>query len=149
MNDLENSPDSGDRSTQNLLIVDDKPDVVKTLIRYAKRVANFQNIYGVHDRLGAIGVLKEHHITHVICDWDLGDKDTGEKLIKDWRIQLPYIKRAIILTGASSEINLSQQDLQAIKVDAVVDKATDLKTIFETLLGYEEILFREAVLDDL
>lgn len=90
---------------------------------------HFSEVLTAADRTEAELVLEQHAITHLVCDWNLGeDYPRGTELVPLWRERWPSITKAVIFSGTSPE-DITTSSM----IDAVVDKTQGLEVLLEAL----------------
>jgi CheY-like chemotaxis protein len=108
-----------------LLVVDDDFLVAQTLSKILRPY--FSCIILAKSEMEAKQAL-EKRITHIICDFDLGDgQRPGNELVNEWRDNY-NLKKAIILTGD----NVDDVERYA-GIDSVISKPADSQKILDAL----------------
>ena len=118
-------PTDGPRH-DNLLVVDDEPGICRHMARLMREC--FECVYTATSQREAERILGEERITHLICDYNLGQNvPSGAELISEWRGRFPSIGRAVLFTGSSeSEISILPG------IDRVFFKPMDLPELIAT-----------------
>ncbi len=118
-------PTDGPRR-DTLLVVDDEPGICRNMARLLGGC--FDCVHTATSQSEAERVLREERITHLICDYNLGeDVPSGAELISEWRGRFPSIGRAVLFTGSTkSEISILPG------VDRVFFKPGDLPELIAT-----------------
>ena len=124
-------PDPGSVETKSprrdtLLVVDDEAGICRHMARLLRGC--FDCVHTATSQSDAERVLREERITHLICDYNLGQNvPSGAELISEWRGRFPSIGRAVLFTGSSkSEISILPG------VDRVFFKPMDLPELIAT-----------------
>ena len=116
-------------SKRILMIVDDTPNVGRALSRVLGRY--FDEVHPLTSASEAAALLGQMPVTHVICDYCLGDGDPpGVELVPRWRREHPSIERAVILTGLDPTTLLAGPG-----IDAVVSKLADTEELVRIVKG--------------
>ena len=119
--------DSRDRKPRMLLIVDDDPRICRMLSRRLE--SSFDGFHTAGTPADAEFKLKEESITHLICDFNLGEEaPKGTDLIAKWRSQYPSIERAVLFTSA----HLNDK-IKPAGTDVLIHKTTDFNQLMEAL----------------
>ena len=119
--------DSLDGKLRVLLIVDDDPRICRMLSRRLE--SSFDGFHTAGTPADAERKLKEESITHLICDFNLGEEaPNGTDLIAKWRSQYPSIERAVLFTSAPLN-----DKIKPAGVDALIHKTTDFNQLMEAL----------------
>jgi DNA-binding NtrC family response regulator len=110
-----------------LLVVDDEVDILRTVKRIFRK--NFKEIRTTRNIDDAVSELKKRDITHLLCDYWIGDTQfLGTKYALKWKKLYPSIKKIILFTGSNIDtINKSPG------VDAVLSKTTSAKILLKNL----------------
>lgn len=119
--------DSGARARRVLLVVDDRRYVCRALARVLKY--RFQQVHTAHTVAEAETRLRDHRVTHLVCDCTMGhDQPRTIDLVPGWRRNWPAIERVVLYSGT----DLSGVEIPA-QVDAVVPKGADPRELIEAL----------------
>ena len=120
------SAETGDLRRYTLLVVDDEPRICKHLARLLER--SFYSVHTATSQREAERILGEERVTHLICDYNLGDDSpSGAELISEWRGRFPSIGLAVLFTAsAESQISILPG------VDRVFFKPGDLPELIAT-----------------
>jgi len=109
------------------LLVDDHELVRRTMARALTKY--FPEVLTAANQTEAEQMLEHREVTHVICDWNLGENHPkGNELVPLWRDRWPSISRAVIFTGTAPE-----DIATAPAIDGIVDKADGLEALLEAL----------------
>ena len=110
-----------------LLIIDDEVFIHKALKRHLR--SSFAKILSAHTPAEVEALLKEHQVTHMLCDCFLGpDIPLGIELIPGWVKKQPSVERVVVFSGSSFKMS----DVPP-EVDMVVPKADDLEVLMDAL----------------
>jgi CheY-like chemotaxis protein len=114
-----------------LLVVDDEPRICKHIARMLEK--SFDSVHTATSQREAEQVLGEARVTHLICDYNLGDDSpSGTELISEWRGRFPSIGLAVLFTAsAESQISILPG------VDKVFFKPTDIPEMIAMFSGRE------------
>ena len=83
-----------------LLVVDDEPRICKHIARMLEK--SFDSVHTATSQSEAEQVLGEERVTHLICDYNLGDDSPlGTELISEWRGRFPSIGLAVLFTASA------------------------------------------------
>ena len=119
--------DSRDEKPRVLLIVDDDPRICRMLSRRLE--SSFDGFHTAGTPADAEFKLKEESITHLICDFNLGEEaPKGTELIVKWRSLYPSIERAVLF--ASTHLD---DKVKPAGVDTLIHKTTDFNQLMEAL----------------
>jgi CheY-like chemotaxis protein len=84
-----------------LLIVDDRPEVLKAVERLL--AIYFEPVYAAHTPPEAEALLKAHSPRFLLCDYWLGeDWPPATAIIPRWRREYPCLQRVALMTGTNS-----------------------------------------------
>jgi len=111
-----------------ILLVDDEELVRRTMARALARY--FPEVLTAANQTEAEQMLEHREVTHVICDWNLGEgHPKGTEIVPLWRERWPSITHAVIFSG-TAPADIGEQ---LPGVDGVVDKADGLEPLLEAL----------------
>ena len=114
-----------------LLIVDDEPRICKHLARLLEK--SFYSVHTAVSQSEAELILGEERVTHLICDYNLGDDSpSGTELISEWRGRFPSIDLAVLFT-ASAEFQIKMLP----GIDRVFFKPRDIPELIAMFSGRE------------
>ncbi len=114
-----------------LLVVDDEPRICKHIARLLEK--SFDSVRTATSQSEAEQVLGEARVTHLICDYNLGDDSPlGTELISEWRGRFPSIGLAVLFT-ASAGFHISTLP----GVDRVFFKPGDIPEMIAMFSGRE------------
>lgn len=117
-----------DNKKNIVLLVDDQQLILKHLSRMLR--SHFSQILTATTPAQAEQLLRQHEVTHIVCDYDLGDdKPRGTTLITQWRGQYSTIQRTVIMTG----VEPSSLFPSPVGVDEILDKPYSLKQLLASL----------------
>lgn len=109
--------------TKIVLAVDDDEMVLKSFRRIL--ALDFDEVHVAASPAEAEEVLRAHPVTHLMCDFDLGEGlPVGTELITAWRGRYPGIAHAVIVSGS-----LASQITPTPGVDAVLSKPVSLSEL--------------------
>lgn len=109
----------------NVLIIDDEMLVVRMLQRVLKKYAD--NLYTASTPEDARQVLRNHTVSLVVCDFNLGaDVPNGTALTAALRGEFPEIEHAVVFSGEDK-----QNIPNILAVDEVLHKSRDLERLCE------------------
>ena len=109
------------------LAVDDSEAILKSLERILAR--RFDEMHTATTPAEAEEILAAHPVTHLICDFRLGDDlPVGTELITDWCGRYPGIERAVIVSGS-----LRKEIVAPVEVDQVLGKPVSLPELMAAL----------------
>lgn len=111
-----------------LLVVDDEPLITRAVRKLFLK--DFDAIYSVCSSIKAFEAFCCIPITHIVCDFDLGEEKNGIELVAQWRSNFSSIERALIFSGH----NLSRSSVPKY-IDAVLQKGDSFKHLRESLLA--------------
>lgn len=114
------------RSKRTLLLLDDDPSICVMLQQLL--FEDFNRIHMATDPAGAELIFREHTITHVISDFDLGESvPKGIDLLVSWRHRFTSIRRALIFSGCDLPSNQLPPEVDGFisKRDDFVDMLPD------------------------
>lgn len=113
--------------TKIAMAVDDSEIVLKSFRRVLSQ--GFDEVFTASNPIEAEAVLQQCQVTHVVCDFHLGDGvPFGTELISDWRRRFPCIQRAVIVSGS-----LRDEIVPPPEVDAVLGKPVTMAELIEAL----------------
>ena len=119
--------DSQDRKPRVLLIVDDDPRICRMITRRLE--SSFDGLHTANTPADAEHKLEKETITHVICDFHLGEgAPKGTDLIAKWRSQYPSIERVVLFTSTYLD-----DKVKPAGEDAIIHKTTDFNQLMEAL----------------
>ncbi len=112
-----------------LLLVDDDSLVLQLLSRVF--LPSFDEVLTATNSLDAEILVKTNHITHLVCDHDLGaNEPNGLSLIPHFRKTRPEIERAVLFTGS----NITRKAVPS-SIDRVVVKTADVDELYDAVLA--------------
>jgi CheY-like chemotaxis protein len=124
------SIDADNAERRVALVVDDEPAFCRALTRLLGD--SFDEVLVATIPAQAEQLLENHPITHLVCDYRLGEAlPPGTVFVSKWRRRFANIRRAIVLTGA---LDYYVFDAPA-EVDAVRAKGIDNEELVATILG--------------
>ncbi len=86
---------------RTLLVVDDEPRICKLVARLLEK--SFDSVHTATSQSEAERILGEERVTHLICDYNLGDNTPlGTELISEWRGRFPSIVLAVLFTASAA-----------------------------------------------
>lgn len=92
------SINNDNKSKGILLVVDDDPEMRKTLKRILS--IHFDSVLTAGTPEEANEILSRHDVTQIVSDYDLGgNHPRGTELIVEWRKRYPSIRRALLFTA--------------------------------------------------
>jgi DNA-binding NtrC family response regulator len=94
-------PRSEPQLDRTLLVVDDRPEVLRAIERYVR--LHFQRVWIAQTPEEAERVLAEHHPDFLLCDFWLGENyPPATALIPRWRSQYPTLRHVVLMSGTKS-----------------------------------------------
>jgi ActR/RegA family two-component response regulator len=116
-----------------VLVVDDEPVFCRALSRVLEK--SFDEVHVATVPAQAEQVLESFPITHLVCDYRLGEHlPPGTVFVSKWRRRFANIRRAIVLTGAMDYYVFDVPP----EVDAVRAKGIDNDDLVATITGVDE-----------
>jgi DNA-binding NtrC family response regulator len=94
-------PPPEDKLTGGLLIVDDRPEVLRALERLLGLY--FEDVYCAMTPPEGEAVLKDKAPRYLLCDYWLGEKyPPATGFIPRWRKEHPCLQRVVLMSGTNS-----------------------------------------------
>jgi len=86
---------------QTLLVVDDRPEVLRAIERFLK--LHFREVWSAQTPDQAREILQIHRPDFLLCDFWLGENyPPATALIPDWRADFPHLLRVVLMSGTKS-----------------------------------------------
>lgn len=115
--------------TRCLLIVDDRPEILRSLKRYMAPL--FREVLLAETPEEAESHLRAATPDTLLCDYWLGDGlPTGTELIARWRGEFPCLQRLVLMTGTKPSALVGTEH-----ADRVFEKPLDMTALKLFLFG--------------
>lgn len=86
---------------QTLLVVDDRPEVLRAIERFLK--LHFREVWSAQTPIQAREILQLKQPDFLLCDFWLGENyPPATALIPDWRAEFPCLRRVVLMSGTKS-----------------------------------------------
>jgi DNA-binding NtrC family response regulator len=94
-------PRSEPKLDRTLLVVDDRPEVLRAIERYVR--LHFRDVWSAQTPDEAERLLITHKPDFLLCDFWLGESHPpATALIPRWRSQCPSLRRVVLMSGTKS-----------------------------------------------
>ncbi len=116
------------RADTSLLIVDDRADVRRGLVRYFTLYV--ARVFAAETPEEAEALIVEHQPELLLCDYWLGtEHPPGTLLVERWRAAHPCIRRAALMTGTKATSIMPTDG-----IDRIFEKPLSLPEVKDWLL---------------